>query len=132
MSVYLNTYKVHQAYGGPEEGGWWYDVGIPVNSFLVTNEDYESWYACEGLDLSEDEKDEVWRERAKQREAYNDVWKKGREATPIKNDCGGYTFVLTDDDENEIPSGYYEDNNYVTVFEDHFAEHYPQERPHYE
>ncbi|UCC74155.1 MAG: hypothetical protein JSV86_06230 [Gemmatimonadota bacterium] len=26
---YVNVYLVDQAYGGPEEGGWWYDWGVP-------------------------------------------------------------------------------------------------------
>lgn len=26
---YVNVYLVEQAYGGPEEGGWWYDYGVP-------------------------------------------------------------------------------------------------------
>lgn len=29
---YLNAYAVSRAYGGPEEGGWWYDVGVPLAS----------------------------------------------------------------------------------------------------
>jgi hypothetical protein len=138
MTVYLNTYLVHQAYGGPEEGGWWYECGEPVNSFLVTTEDYESWSNIDGMDLNEDEKDAIWNERAKQREAINDVFKKGREATPIKNGTGGYTFVLqgsstslSSDDEDETPSGYYCENDYVTYFQEDFAEYYPKERPHY-
>ena len=28
---YVNTYEVYRAYGGPEEGGWWYDIGKPVS-----------------------------------------------------------------------------------------------------
>lgn len=31
-TVYLNAYSVTRHYGGPEEGGWWYDVGEPVAS----------------------------------------------------------------------------------------------------
>lgn len=27
MSVYVNVYELDRAYGGPEEGGWWYDIG---------------------------------------------------------------------------------------------------------
>ena len=27
MTIYLNLYDVGQAYGGSEEGGWWYSVG---------------------------------------------------------------------------------------------------------
>ena len=27
---YVNVYEIGQAYGGPEEGGWYYDVGTPI------------------------------------------------------------------------------------------------------
>tara|TARA_S200000501_G_scaffold25091_1_gene21813 strand:- start:504 stop:953 length:450 start_codon:yes stop_codon:yes gene_type:complete len=30
--TYVNTYECDQAKGGNEEGGWWYDVGVPVES----------------------------------------------------------------------------------------------------
>ncbi len=30
--TYINTYLINRAYGGPEEGGWWYDVSVPVES----------------------------------------------------------------------------------------------------
>jgi len=26
---WVNVYSVDRAYGGPEEGGWWFDVGYP-------------------------------------------------------------------------------------------------------
>jgi hypothetical protein len=29
---YANAYLTNRAYGGPEEGGWYYDVGEPVMS----------------------------------------------------------------------------------------------------
>jgi hypothetical protein len=38
---YLNVYRVEQSFGGPEEGGWWYDVGEPLESVLVENEEEE-------------------------------------------------------------------------------------------
>lgn len=25
---YINQYRINRAYGGPEEGGWWFDCGI--------------------------------------------------------------------------------------------------------
>lgn len=25
---YVNKYEIGRAYGGPEEGGWWYDYGL--------------------------------------------------------------------------------------------------------
>lgn len=30
---YVNLYLTNRAYGGREEGGWWYDTGEPVRSF---------------------------------------------------------------------------------------------------
>ncbi len=30
--VFVNTYLTNQAYGGPEEGGWWYMYGEPEES----------------------------------------------------------------------------------------------------
>lgn len=35
--VYVNVYLVHRAYGGPEEGGWWYDVGELVETRTCSN-----------------------------------------------------------------------------------------------
>ena len=32
IDLYLNAYMVTQAYGGPEEGGWWYDCGEVIAS----------------------------------------------------------------------------------------------------
>lgn len=32
---YVNVYLVDQAYGGPEEGGWWYTYGVPQRSIAV-------------------------------------------------------------------------------------------------
>lgn len=33
---YVNAYEVTRQYGGPEEGGWYYDEGTPVASMPVT------------------------------------------------------------------------------------------------
>ena len=27
VAYYVNEYRTDRAYGGPEEGGWWYDTG---------------------------------------------------------------------------------------------------------
>ena len=35
---YVNCYMIDQAYGGPEEGGWWYTGGRPVESRLANSE----------------------------------------------------------------------------------------------
>lgn len=33
-NIYVNVYHAQQAFGGPEEGGWWYDVLEPIESRL--------------------------------------------------------------------------------------------------
>ena len=45
MSAYVNVYHVDQAKGGPEEGGWWYDTGVPHASIPVSD-----WAGPEGAD----------------------------------------------------------------------------------
>jgi hypothetical protein len=34
---YVHKFEVELRYGGPEEGGWWYDAGAPV-------EDWQPWH----------------------------------------------------------------------------------------
>jgi len=33
--LYVNLYRVTRHYGGPEEGGWWYDAGEPLASVPI-------------------------------------------------------------------------------------------------
>ncbi len=35
--TYLNAYAVTRHYGGPEEGGWWFNAGEPLASVPLTN-----------------------------------------------------------------------------------------------
>ena len=51
--IYINTYIVTRHYGGPEEGGWWYNQG----------------HLIETLETSEDKADE---ERSKMEEKHKD------------------------------------------------------------
>lgn len=32
VKLYVNVYEYGRAYGGPEEGGWWFDVLDPLES----------------------------------------------------------------------------------------------------
>ena len=36
---HLNVYQITQAYGGPEEGGWWFDAGVPCESVVVDSQE---------------------------------------------------------------------------------------------
>ena len=35
--MYLYIYQCSQAYGGPEEGGWWYSCGELIDSKRISN-----------------------------------------------------------------------------------------------
>lgn len=43
VGKFLNVYWLDREFGGPEEGGWWFDKGWPVFSFRV-----EVWMASHG------------------------------------------------------------------------------------
>ena len=48
--LYVNAYEVMRHYGGPEEGGWWYDsfnplASIPVLAISIEGHD-DSCYTC--------------------------------------------------------------------------------------
>ena len=36
---YVNVYEVRRLFGGPEEGGWYYNAGVPLASILVDSEE---------------------------------------------------------------------------------------------
>jgi len=36
-NIYVNVYEITRCYGGPEEGGWWYDTGVTLISEEVSN-----------------------------------------------------------------------------------------------
>ena len=43
---FVTAYEYGRAYGGPEEGGWWYDVGEPITSICcLTEQDVEDAFA---------------------------------------------------------------------------------------
>ncbi len=37
----VNVYDVNRAYGGAEEGGWWFDCGAPLRTIHVRQRDAE-------------------------------------------------------------------------------------------
>ncbi len=38
-TLYVNVYLEDRHYGGPEEGGWWYDAGVVVSSVQCNTRD---------------------------------------------------------------------------------------------
>lgn len=47
---HLNEYLTDRAFGGAEEGGWWYDTGVFVKSHGTFPTREEAWAARDGLD----------------------------------------------------------------------------------
>lgn len=67
---YLHKYEVAQQYGGPEEGGWWYDAGDPVDDWCVVMvEDEEiANFVCRALNH-----EEITRRDEEEKYGYTDV-----------------------------------------------------------
>ena len=42
--MFVNVYTVQQGYGGPEEGGWWYEIGTPVTCMKTTCNCNSDWH----------------------------------------------------------------------------------------
>ena len=54
---FVNVYFVDRHYGGPEEGGWWYNTGRAIKSIQVTEGTLEEvMNACEDF-IAEQNKD---------------------------------------------------------------------------
>ncbi len=62
---YVHKYDIGQVYGGPEEGGWWYKAGEPVEDWtpLEFQTEQMALVACRGLNIEE-------RARAEREEDY--------------------------------------------------------------
>ncbi len=111
MSKYLNIYEVGQAYGGPEEGGWWYSCGSPMESTLVVNLAH-SQRVCKLL---------------------NDRFRKTTRGYSMGyGDHDGVDPEGFGDDDYLMKGGQWGDKKLRARIEDHPAEAFPQERPHYE
>lgn len=62
--VYVNAYDVRQAYGGPEEGGWWYDYGKVLASVPVRKRGNNVEETIENLNKEFKEEYDAMRERS--------------------------------------------------------------------
>lgn len=46
VMFYVNIYNVGRAYGGPEEGGWYYDHGWRGETVMMYHTKKMAWYIC--------------------------------------------------------------------------------------
>ena len=81
---YINAYCVTQAYGGPEEGGWWFDRGEPLESVRC---DTQQQFDAATLVVE-------WRYKVKD----CDKWSRERKAGPHSCMRGAYSISVSVED----------------------------------
>ena len=47
---YVNEYEVGKAYGGPEEGGWWYNIGTFIKYHDIVADALEAEHIKQSLE----------------------------------------------------------------------------------
>lgn len=83
------VYECHQAYGGPEEGGWWYDTGELVRVVKVFR-DKDAAYAYR--DRLNDRLDSRKFGPNQGRRAYYSVLSEGEARARVYKDCAPQHF----------------------------------------
>lgn len=145
--LYLNAYIVGRAFGGREEGGWWYDVGTPVACIPIPTEfkkghDYYMdkgtpvVHMCRDCDGSGqtaccDEECECQRSEYLTTPGYCHMVTCGCGQVPA--DCEAVSKLITQYEEllkDEAAPRHHEELRLAV--EKRMGEHFPQERPHYE
>jgi len=99
-------YFVNRAYGGPDEGGWWYDCGNLIQS---VPEGVDPQNLIKTFAPNQNEATQTWRDILQQ--ILDDGINKGRRPISSVISTGRYIAMIH---EGNPPS------------------HFPQERPHYE
>jgi|TARA_R110002049_G_scaffold306997_1_gene506372 hypothetical protein len=118
MTFYVNIYKCGRAYGGPEEGGWFYSYG-----------EYQWTVAkCENEDQAEHTAEQIREAIAKGNTAGVDI---------AINQMGFGPHDGADpngegDDRYLMTGGHWGDEDVRCMVETHKGQDYPEETPHYE
>ena len=110
---YLNIYELGEAYGGPEEGGWWYTVGNPVESQSYADEELKRMQRTR----------QVLNERFQQADSTYAMGYGNHDG--INEEGFG-------DDNFLMKGGVWGRINLTARIEDHPAKGFPSERPYYE
>lgn len=123
MRLFVNIYSAGRAYGGPEEGGWWFDVGTPIGSIPVEHTEDE-WDEMRGRFVAVHGDDDT-------------KWDLEKWAEHLDNDLKARAEFLRDMWATRYPhtgnrQSVLGGEDYNVVIEDHFAEPYPEVRPRYE
>lgn len=108
---YLNTYMVEQSYGGPEEGGWWFNSGEPLATAVIGE-----WRRGDLMDL----------QNRRQNEFMEDLEKEFPFMALINLSYDLYGAEQTAQWQAMFGSGL------AIQTQEHPAKFFPQQRPHYE
>jgi hypothetical protein len=103
----LAFYEIDRRYGGPEEGGWWYDCGRRVRMFRVTPNEELAY---------------IWARRAN--DILQVVQRNKRDVGSVLYSGGRYCCEVYQD---SAPQRYC-----CEMYQDSVPEYYPETRPHYE
>jgi len=107
---YVSVYEVQRAYGGPEEGGWWYDVYSLVDTVPVATRKA-------GLEV---------------RKFLEEKYKEQNEITGPLSSSKGFENLPEGTEDYQIPRGFAGDASEIAVFlEDTPGENATKERPSY-
>lgn len=109
--IYVNVYEVNRHYGGPEEGGWWFDSEEPQLSIkLQGTQDFKADQFYNDMEQGE-LPPEIWTRIHNLRQALEAEFPVGK----------GYRLSMR-------PQG----TDYLVLVEDEEAKRSPEEWPHYE
>jgi len=114
MLIYVNIYRVGRSYGGPEEGGWYFDTGTPIGAVPIT--------------VTEEERTAIWNTAERHDKDFDyylsDYLKKKAEAEAQRH----RVFFPRTNKRSSVLGG----EDYDVLIEDSFPQPFPKERPHYE
>ena len=124
MCHYINLYKVGRAYGGPEEGGWYYDYGEFEKQLAVFTEPNEKINRRKAVLLAQS-----IREKIKEGKTFD--------VQVAKNQMGWGPMDGVDpngegDDRYLMSGGQWGDESLKVITEPHKGKDFPEERPYYE
>lgn len=109
---FLNVYEIGQAYGGPEEGGWWYTSGNPVESQGFADEELKKIEAM--------------------RDALNAKFRNEKSSYSMgMGEHDGVDFEGFGDDTFLLTGGVWGELKLRAKIENHAAKYWPEERPYY-
>lgn len=121
QQYWVNVYKVSRAYGGPEEGGWFYDCGefqFAVHSFATYDD------AAKMADIVRRRINEGGFDRIKA------SCKKNQSGFGPMDGVNPHT--MEGDDNYLFEGGPWGDEQVKVYVQEHKGEDFPQERPYYE